>query len=74
MSRNQQAAIQMRQIEATLDQMRSDGITDQNLSLLHEQALELQQIARGPATVTTSEFYAAMRSALNGQGGVSETL
>lgn len=74
MSRNQQAAIQIRQIEATLDRMRSDGITDQNLSLLHEQALEQQQIARGPATVTTREFYACMRSALNGQGGRSEKL
>ena len=74
MSRNQQAAIQIRRIEATLDRMRSDGITDQTLSLLHEQALELQQIARGPATVTPSEFYARMRSALKGQGGNSGTL
>ena len=74
MSRNQQAAIQIRQIEATLDQMRSEGITDQNLSLLHEQAIALQQIARGPVKVTTSEFYACMRSALNGQGGISGTL
>ena len=74
MSRNQQAAIQICQIEATLDQMRSDGITDQSLSLLHQQALELQQIARGPATLTTSEFYAGMRSVRKGQGGMSETL
>ena len=74
MSRNQQAAVQIRQIEATLAQMRSDGVTDQNLTLLHQQALELQQIARGPATVTTSEFYARMRSALTGPGGNSGTL
>ena len=74
MSRNQQAAIQIRQIESTLDQMRSDGITDQNLALLHEQAIELQQIAREPAKVTTSEFYAYMRGALNGKGGISGTL
>ena len=74
MSRNQQAAIQISQIEATLDQMRSDGITDQNLSLLHDQAIELQQISRGSAKVTASEFYARMRSALNGQGGLSGTL
>ena len=74
MSRNQQAAIQIRQIEATLDQMRSNGITAQTLSLLHQQALELQQIARGPATVTTSEFSTRMRSALTGPGGNSATL
>ena len=74
MSRNQQAAIQIRQIEATLDQMRSGGITDQNLSLLHQQALELQQIARELATVTTSEFYACMRSALTWPVGMSGTL
>lgn len=74
MSRNQQAAIGIRQIEATLAQMRSDGVTDQNLTLLHQQALELQQIAREPATVTTSEFYARMRSALTGPGGMSGML
>ncbi|MDJ0704136.1 MAG: hypothetical protein QNJ46_12705 [Leptolyngbyaceae cyanobacterium MO_188.B28] len=73
MTRNEQAAIQIGRIEETLNQMRSGGITDQNLSLLHEQALELQQIANGPVRVTTEEFYAHMRSALNRQEGIPQT-
>lgn len=68
MTRNEQAGIQIGRIEVTLNQMRVTGITDQNLSLLHEQAIELQQIARGPAKTSTTEFYSIMRRALRGQG------
>ena len=70
MTRHEQAVIQMGRIEATLTQMRAEGVTDDNLSRLHEQALALQQIARGPTRISTEAFYGVMRSALNGQGGM----
>ena len=74
MTRHEQAVIQMGRIEATLNQMGAEGITDDNLSRLHEQALALQQIAKGPARMSTEEFYSIMRSALNGQGGMPQKM